>query len=212
MRSFVVAALLVSLLAFSAMMATACGDYANTTRGDVFVPAPTGPNPNNLPNANGVPKPGLPGGHAVASSSVGLSEVLTGSGGFIELVNNGGDDVDIGGWVLSDGTSTFTFPGGFRLYGGARVAVNLGNSGTPHNGALYAPSFGDLGDVGGLALQNYSGVVDFVQWGAGGQAYEAAAVGAGLWNAGDSLLVPAEGFSLNQDASGWFAASASPGN
>ena len=58
MRNF---AILLSLLLIAAVT-SACGDYANTVTSDVMVPQANGPNPQNLPNANSVPKPTPPGG------------------------------------------------------------------------------------------------------------------------------------------------------
>lgn len=219
MRSFVFAAVIAGFLVGAAMMATACGDYANTVRGDVFVPNASGPNPNNLPNANGVPKPGQPGGHPVSHSPVVFSEVLVDAPGlnagnqYVELLNAGAGDADIGGWVISSGASTFTFGFGFRLAAGERVVVHLGQSGTNSSSAQFAPSFAELGDGGSLALlRGGNDLVDFVQWGSGGNAFEAAASAAGLWVAGTALAVPAEGLSLHNDVyAGWVEGAMSPG-
>ncbi len=209
---------MVGSLAFTAVLATACGDYANSLRGDPFVPNGTGPNPNNLPNANGVPNPGSGGGHAVSVSPVVISEVLVDPNGpnagyqFAELWNTGATSLGLGGWKLTAGNSTFPFPYGCNLSAGGRVVVNLGAAGATTSLEQFAPSFGELLGAGSLALlRGGSELVDFVQWGSSGQAYEAAAASAGRWTAGYALNVPAEGLSLHYDSAGGNEGACTPG-
>lgn len=198
MRHF---AALITLLAFAALTG-ACGDYANTVSSDVTVPQANGPNPQNLPNANTVPKPTPPPGYTITLSPVVIQEVLVDASGaqFIELYNATSQPADIGGWMLSDGFSSHTFGYGFTIQGNERAVVHLGISGTDTTTDVYAPSFGQLQGDGGLALlQGGVDLVDFVQWGAANQNFEGTADQLAEWTAGDYVLAPAQGLSFNYD-------------
>ncbi|MBE7491298.1 MAG: lamin tail domain-containing protein [Planctomycetes bacterium] len=203
---------------------SACGDYANTTKGTVTMPNSNGPNPQNLPNPNTVPKPVTPYGYAVSASPVTIEEVLIDPAGpnagfqYVELFNASAFVADIGGWVLTNGADSYTFPYGFRVNSGARVLVHIGAAGTNDDANQFAPSFGELDvDTGSLALLRHgSDVVDFVQWGNAGNALENAAVLVGEWVAGDYVLRAQEGRSIHytglaNDSSAWFEDTISPG-
>ena len=197
MRHF---AALLSLLAFAALTG-ACGDYANSVSGDVSVPQANGPNPN-MPNANHVPKPAPPAGYSITLSPVVIQEVLVDVSGtqFVELYNATSQPADIGGWMLSDGFSSHTFAYGFTVQGNERVVVHLGVSGVDNTTDVYAPSFGQLVDDGSLVLlQGGVDLVDFVQWGAASQNFEATADQVAEWTAGDYVTTPASGLSFNYD-------------
>lgn len=214
---------LLAVLAAS-LLTAGCGDYANSARGDVDTPINTAPNPNNLPNANTVPKPGGGSGYVVSLSPVVIDEVLLDPQGvddgkqFVELYNATAWSADIGGWVLTDGASTFTFPFGFQIDSGARVIVHLGASGVGGAAEQYAPSFALLDkQAGSLALlRGGSELVDFVQWGDSPNPMEGAAATAGEWPAGDFAAVAPEGDSLNydgtaNDSTAWTPDATSPG-
>jgi len=217
-------ALLVALGGLVALL-SACGDYANSVTSDITVPNSNGPNPQNLPNPNTVPKPVTPQGYAVSLSPVTIEEVLIDPAGanaglqYVELFNASAFVADIGGWVLTDGTDSYTFPYGFRVASQARVLVHLGSAGTPDDANQFAPSFGEL-DVttGSLAfLRAGSDLVDFVQWGTSGNAFEGAAVLVGEWVGGDYVLRAQEGRSVHyngtaSNSSAWFEDAISPGN
>lgn len=204
---------------------TGCGEYANTVEGDVQIPKTNGPNPNNLPDPNGVPKPMTPNGYAVSISPVTIEEVLIDPMGpddgnqYVELYNSSVFEADIGGWVVSNGPDTFTFPYGFRLPAGERVVLHVNIAGAPTAQEMFAPSIRTLSaDTGSLALLRAgSEVVDFVQWGASGNAFEGAAVMVGEWVGGDYVLRATEGKSINytglfNDSRAWFENSVTPGN
>lgn len=206
------------------MLTSACGDYANTVSGDVGVPSSNGPNPQNLPNANHVPKPTTPDGYVVSPSPVTIEEVLANPDGeidgnqYVELFNASQYETDIGGWTLSDGMSTHTFPYGFRVAPGERVLVHVGVPGTSTELDQYAPGFAALDPAqGSLALlRGGIDLVDFVQWGAAGNHFEQAADQAGEWPIGDFVVPGSEGQSLNysgtaNDSSAWFADVVTPG-
>lgn len=215
MRQF---AALISLLAF-AFLTGACSGYANTVDGDVSVPQANGPNPQNLPNANTVPKPTPPPGYNVTLSPVVIQEVLVDTSGtqFIELYNATSQPADIGGWMLSDGFSSHTFAFGFTVQGNERVVVHLGVSGVDSAHDVYAPSFGALQTDGSLALlQSGIDLVDFVQWGAASQNFEGTADQLSEWTAGDFVLAPVPGLSMNYDgtansSAAWHHSNPNPG-
>lgn len=216
-------ALLIALGGLVALL-SACGDYANTTKGTVTIPSSNGPNPGNLPNPNTVPKPLTPHGYAVSLSPVTIEEVLVDPMGpnagmqYVELFNASLYEADLGGWVLTNGQDSFTFAYGFKVASKARVLVHIGTAGTPDSGNQFAPSFGELDPAqGSLALLRAgSDVVDFVQWGNSGQPLEGAAVLVGEWLGGDYVLRAAEGRSIHytgtaSNSTAWFEDAISPG-
>jgi hypothetical protein len=216
MRSIALLCLMVLALA-----CVACGDYANSVRKDIGLPSANGPNPNNLPDPNFVPKPDAPQGYPAAASPVVIDELmLTPAGGqWIELFNYTEFASDIGGWSISDGASSFTFPYGFMVPAGERVIVHVGAAGTDTQFEQFAPQFGPLDAVeGSLALLRAGAeVMHFVQWGGDSFSYELAAVQAGLWEVGDYTDTPPLGDSLQYDGSAnnstaWHADTPNPGN
>ena len=215
-------AMLLSLVAI-ATLTSACGDYANTVSSDISVPQANGPNPQNLPNANTVPKPTPPGGYTVSPTPVVIQEVLVDPTGanagnqFVELFNSSNYTVDVGGWMLTDGNSSHTFGYGFNIAPGDCVVIHLGASGTDSSTDQFSPSFAELQSTGSMALLR-SGVdlVDFVEWGAGQQNYEGSADQIGEWTAGDFLQTAAEGLSYNYDgtannSTAWTPKNSTPG-
>lgn len=214
-------------LAVCALMAvgiTGCGGYANSVEGDIEIPQTSGPNPNGLPNANHTPKPTTPNGYAVSRSPVTIEEVLTDPNGpntgaqYVELFNASQYDVDIGGWVLSDGNGTHTFPYGFTVPAGDRVLVHIGQVGADSMTNQFAASFPTLDATrGSLALlRSGTDVVDFVQWGGSPNAFESAADLNQEWHVGDFVALPLEGRSLNydgtaSDSTAWHERGLTPG-
>jgi hypothetical protein len=204
-----------------ALACVACGDYANSVRKEIKLPSSNGPNPANLPDPNFVPKPDAPAGYPAAASSVVIDEVMLTPAGaqWVELFNYTGFATDIGGWTLSNGTSSFTFPFGFMVGAGDRVIVHLGAAGTDTPAEQFAPHFSALDEVeGSLALLRAGAeVMHFVQWGGPDFSYEFAAVQAGVWEAGDYNNTPAAGLSMQYDgsannSSAWRADNPTPGN
>lgn len=90
--------------------------------------------------------------------------------------------------------------------GGGRVVVRLNQSGTTTDTDVYLPAVAGLPATGSVALYVPNTVntslaladqmIDFVQWGAGGQENEATAQAAGLWSAGAAVLNVAAGHSI----------------
>lgn len=216
-------AMLIALLVIAGMT-SACSNYANTLNEDVDEPQATGPNPQGLPDPGGVPKPTTPNGYAVSPSPVTIEEVLVDPMGpdagnqYIELFNASIFDADIGGWVLSDGYSSHTFPYGFRVNAGDRVLVHIGAAGADSPTNQFSPSFNTLSTQGSLALIR-SGVdlVDYVQWGGSPNSFENTADQVAEWPIGDFLTLPQEGQSFHydgtaNDSSAWHAGNVTPGS
>lgn len=214
-----------SMLALMAGCGDMLGGYANTVQGDVAIPSANGPNPNNLPDPNAVPKPRTPQGYAVSLSPVTIEEILIDPTGadagnqYVELYNSSQFDADLGGWVLSNGTDTFTFGYGFKVPSSGRVLVRVAASGNDTLTEQFAPSFRVLNRAAGsLALMRTGNeLVDFVQWGTAGNPFEFAAAVVGEWAAGDFVATAAEGASIQyngsaSNSSAWHEGACSPGN
>jgi hypothetical protein len=198
-----------SLAALTLFLA-ACSEFANTVDGDVRVPKSNGPNPNGLPDPNNVPKPGGgSNGYAVSRSPVVFNEILVdpvganGGAQYVELYNASDFDADIGGWIITDGASTYTLPYGARIGAKGMTIVHLGRSGTATAGELFAPSFGELStQIGALALlRSGADVADFVQWGGTPNVFETEASNVLEWAAGDFVGLGPEGTSISYDGS-----------
>lgn len=215
-------AMLIALLVFAGLT-SACGDYANTVKKDVGLPSSNGPNPQNLPDPNSVPKPSTPNGYAVSPSPVVIQEILVDAMGanagnqYVELFNASAFDTDIGGWVLTDGGNSHTFPYGFRVGPGECVLVHIGAAGTDTSSDQFAPSFNTLQTQGSLALMR-SGVdlVDFVQWGGTPNNFENTADQMAEWPAGDYVALPQPGESIHydgtaNDSTAWHTGVVTPG-
>lgn len=90
--------------------------------------------------------------------------------------------------------------------GGGRVVLHCNTTGTNSATDLYLPAITNLPDQGSVALYvpntiytslaNADQMIDFVQWGAGGQENEATAQAAGFWAAGAAILNVASGHSI----------------
>lgn len=216
---------LFSLVVLVGVLTCGCGDFANALRADVKPPKNGGPNPNNLPNPNTVPKPGAAPGYTVNHSPVVFSELLVDPMGpdagnqFVEILNTASMNSDIGGWVISDGNATFTFPFGFQIGANSRVVVRLAASGSATPAMQFAASFSVLPQTQGsiALLRGGNEVVDFLQWGGSPNSYESAASSSQVWPSGDFVNLGAEGTSLNliggtPGASAWVRGPVTPGN
>lgn len=96
----------------------------------------------------------------------------------------------------------------FPVPSGGRVVIHANASGTNDATNIYLPGLANLPEAGSLALYvpsnlafqglvgNGSLMLDFVQWGAGGQANEATAVTAGFWGSGTSINGVGAGHSI----------------
>lgn len=58
----------------------------------------------------------------VNKNAIRMSEVMVGARGFVEIQNSSGETLDIGGWILNDGESSFTIPLETKIHGHGVVA------------------------------------------------------------------------------------------
>lgn len=106
----------------------------------------------------------------------------------------------------------------FPVASGARVTIHTGIAGANTATDIFAPAIGNLGDATGSvalyvpaslssqnALTNANLMIDFVQWGAGGQANETTAGLAGFWAQNTSINNVAAGHSIEYCASATLA-------
>lgn len=136
--------------------------------------------------------------HAASAGSVSLSEVLFDPEGsdtgkeYIKIYNSGDTAVALAGWELyPDGIGYFVLPAEFSLGPKGTIAVHMRVSGTNAAGDFYhAAATENMGNTSGSAAlfssnsHNKDTMQSFVQWGRGGQTWETAALGAGLWEKG----------------------------
>lgn len=129
---------------------------------------------------------------------------------WIELYNPDPEPRDLSGWDLYPGRSPhYMFPEGFVLGPGRFVLVHLRLEGTDTGRDLYEGTAGVSSNMpnthASVALFTSEGrdtIVDFMQYGAPGQTYEATAANAGLWNRGDFVDTASCGWSLGLRADG----------
>jgi plastocyanin len=157
----------------------------------------------------------------VAASGVSVSDFritevqfnLPGGQDLIEIANLGDAAGNFGRYRFAIGGTTVEVPlNDIVVAPGARVVIHANASGTNTLTDFYLPTLGDLPETGSLALYvpntvvsavtAASQMIDFVQWGAGGQANEATAVTALLWQAGEAITGVDAGHSIEFCGSG----------
>ena len=157
--------------------------------------------------------------NVVASGAGGLSDFrvtevqfnAAGNLDLIEIANLGTASGNLGRYRLAvSGFATQTLQIGtspdLAVPAGAHVVIHCNTTGTNTTTNLFLPAITDLPATGSVALYVpntsqtslalASQVIDFVQWGAGGQANEATAVSAGLWASNAAVLGVAAGHSI----------------
>jgi plastocyanin len=152
--------------------------------------------------------------HVVASgalvSDFRITEVqfnVPGGQDLIEIANLGDIAGNLGRYRLAIGASGIEIPfNDVVVAPGARVVIHANASGTTTATDVFVPLLPDLPATGSLALYvpntvvvslaDPNQIIDFVQWGAGGQANEATAQSASLWQAGDALTGVDDGHSI----------------
>jgi len=139
----------------------------------------------------------------------------------IEITNLGPALGDLGRYRIATGASAVAIAlTSVTLAPGASLTLHANETGTNTSTDMYLPAIGPLNDAAGsvalyvpntvnTALADATQIIDFVEWGAGGQANEATAVAAGLWSAGSTAPIVAAGHSVefcgsaNQHAGFW---------
>jgi len=132
----------------------------------------------------------------------------------IEITNHGDAAGNLGRYRLAISPTAVEIPlNDFAVPAGGRVVVHANASGTNDATNIYLPTLPDLPDAAGSvalyvpnstpggfpansALTQVSMIIDFVQWGAGGQPNETTANLANLWTAGTSIDGVAPGHSI----------------
>ena len=138
----------------------------------------------------------------MAGAQVRITEVTL-SSRTVELTNFGTSTVNLAGWFFCH-SFIYPSPGGSIAAGQSRQFVlnSLSQSAT------------DLGLYSDSNFASAASMVDFVQWGSGGNGRESVAVSKGIWTSGTFLTVPASGLSLHakglvttgQRTGNWFTA------
>ena len=127
---------------------------------------------------------------------------------FIELYNAGGTSVDITGWQVGSDSQYYTLPA-FSLSPAAFVVIHWNASGANNANDLYTGSLTNLSNTAGSVFifnsstKNSSTIVDFLEYGAGGQTWESTAVSAGIWTAGNFVGNVSEGHSIERRPKGY---------
>jgi len=134
---------------------------------------------------------------------------------WIELYNSGIEAVELTGYDLDPSDAPYyTFPE-FTLSAGDYVVVHINATGTDTSTDLYDGGSTNMSNTQGVialfssTTHSADTIVDYVEYGAGGQANESKAVSAGIWTEGDYVPDVDEGHSLEYKGSGdnssaWF--------
>ncbi len=120
---------------------------------------------------------------------------------WVEIINTSDIIIDITGYDLSFGEGGYyTFPS-FSIGPGVLATVHNNLSGEDTATDLYSPGTLNMPNIAdSIALfdsteHNEDTIVDFVQYGSGGNAFETTADAAGIWTAGEYIEDVAEGHS-----------------
>src|SRR5262245_29138072 len=144
-----------------------------------------------------------------------LSEVqfnVAGGQDLIEIANLGAAAGDLRSYRIAtsaSGTGVSIVNTDFPIAAGARVTLHTAQAGPNTPTDIFAPGIGSLNDAAGSvalyvpstlapqnALTNTNLMIDFVQWGAPGQANETTAAIANFWGTGTSIDGVAAGHSI----------------
>ena len=152
----------------------------------------------------------------VAASGVQVSDFrltelqfnVPGGQDLIEIANLGDAAGNLGRYRISvaAGTAVELPLNDILVPAGGRVVIHANATGANTATNVYLPTMPDLPTTGSAALYvantrntnlaDATQLIDFVQWGAGGQANEATAVTANFWNAGDAITGVDAGHSI----------------
>jgi len=127
---------------------------------------------------------------------------------YIKLYNSSDSAADLTGWDLDPSSANyFTFPS-FILAGKSFVAVHVGASGTNTTTDLYDNGTNNMSNTAGpIAIFNSTShlkttIIDYVEYGEGGQTNESKAVDAGIWTASSFVPDTAENKSIKLKTDG----------
>ena len=155
------------------------------------------------------------GGFGVPAPVIVINEVLYDPLGtdlgnqLIELKNTGTAIGDIGGWWFCYRFEYYDIPEDVSIEPGAFLVIHLGTTGDNSATDIYI-QFASALNANSSDLSLYldgnftspSSMIDFVQWGSGGNGRESVAVAAGIWMEGDFVPDVQEGHSIAYDGSG----------
>jgi hypothetical protein len=153
---------------------------------------------------------------AVSASGIQVSDFrltelqfnVPGGQDLIEIANLGDVTGNLGRYRISvaAGTAVELPLNDILVPPGGRVVIHANATGANTATDVYLPTMPDLPTTGSAALYvantrntnlaDATQLIDFVQWGAGGQANEATAVTANFWNTGDAITGVDAGHSI----------------
>jgi hypothetical protein len=129
----------------------------------------------------------------------------------VEVFNGGALAVNLNGWQWTTQFTNGAFGSNQTLGAGKYLLIQMNAIGTTNDTTLFTGAGTvDLNPAAGsfalyknsVDFSNPANLVDFVQWGAPGQANEAEAIAAAQWNTGGFVPVVAEGHSIGYTGAG----------
>lgn len=193
--------LLFALVAVLALFVAACGDDGDGD-GDDGAPGDDGAAVDDTTTTTTLPGTTQPipdEGEALVDLQISVVEF--GDAGFVTIVNQGEDDVDLNGINLCQFPNYMDL--GTIVDGGVIAAGASLDIAAEHWGGLAAAS-GEAALYEGADFGSPDGMLSYVQWGEGGHQRASVAVEAGLWPSVDEFVTPDPAF--NNIESGGFAA------
>jgi hypothetical protein len=131
---------------------------------------------------------------------------------WIEIYNGTNDSINLDGYELNATSGDyFVFPNSFSIGSKKFAVIHWRTSGTNSTTDLFTGTTGydnNMGNTSGYVAffdgdHNIGGkMVDYLEYGAGGQTGESKAVSAGIWTSGDFVPDAAEGYSLSRKIDG----------
>lgn len=128
---------------------------------------------------------------------------------WIEIYNGGGQAADLTNYQLGSAGKYYTFPAAV-LNPDNFIVIHWNTAGTNTATELYTGTtgFSNMGNSSGFVAlfnsttRNSSTIIDYLEYGAGGQTWESTAVTAGIWTAGDFVSDVVAGHSLERNPKG----------
>lgn len=129
---------------------------------------------------------------------------------WIEIYNAGGQSINLASYQLAASSSNYTFPN-ITLNPQGFVIIHWNTTGTDSASDLYTGiGFNNIGNTNGSValfsstVKNSSTIIDYLEYGSAGQAWEPAAVSASIWTVGTYISISAipEGHSLERNPAG----------